>query len=789
MALDLTHKKEILTCILGAIVTYASRIEDFSDPEEWVIGNVGNLFKEQALDISASDLENFKSDPLSAIWLSPVFSKIKLDENKSNIGSEEYRYKAGEFTLEKLFPEAKSAKDDASVLYSRDLLDKLIKALGTIKDRDFFSLLGELDSLLFRFLWNVPASKDEPDDTSLYESTRLKVAEEAAKGSDEEKPYLLIKGDLSGIQPYIREAAGYRSKGAAKRLRARSFKLQALVMAFCDRFVRSLDLTPMNILSENGGNFVILATNDGRTGKAIDAAKRAVQKFFYDETWMDTSLSLASVPLKESDFQIEAYQVIQNRLNASLQTEKQRKFKTQLMEAGKFMIGNDLYYYNTDSQPFCRNCQKFPKLSPKSDNEKDLCEKCSLDVELGGWLVNADEIVIGPYNGNSQLQFDFKDPDGSSWDFSSSIWLKDIPAEITETTRFWLVKDLNSMSEGGFRFLSNWVPCFSDKSEVDAYQEQLKQRKNQIEEDDDSPHIHDIKSFGHIACYRPKGGAAYLGVLKADVDNLGQVMQKGLGKSGSVARLLGLSRLLDAFFSGWTRAFLSSTSEGIEYVPSDIYTVYSGGDDLLFVGRWDDLILFTVEFRKRFNDLCCGNITISSAVVVVSPNYPISEAVLVSEEMLGNAKDMPGKNSFAVFSTVLPGQMVEEILGFARQIENTKDEKGDPVMGSSMIQRFLEYQDSAIQCLSSDGKPAKDIDPRRLIYRSHVKYEIARNFYGKKKPEELPPDVKTLTDRIIGAFFREDDENKKMLKYLRFPLTWAAYRQRSGTKEKESDNG
>ena len=124
-----------------------------------------------------------------------------------------------------------------------------------------------------------------------------------------------------------------------------------------------------------------------------------------------------------------------------------------------------------------------------------------------------------------------------------------------------------------------------------------------------------------------------LGVLKADVDNLGLIFSKGFEDPRkiekdlpdvdrkTVSRFLTLSRMLELFFSGWMKEIMSEnhkdktikellSMEGIEeesfenYLKGEqidfgnIYTVYSGGDDLVMVGPWETMIIFSIFLNK-----------------------------------------------------------------------------------------------------------------------------------------------------------------------------------------------
>ena len=107
------------------------------------------------------------------------------------------------------------------------------------------------------------------------------------------------------------------------------------------------------------------------------------------------------------------------------------------------------------------------------------------------------------------------------------------------------------------------------------------------------------KTFEDIA--KGATGVKNLGILKADVDNLGLIFSNGFKFNEtkvSVSRISNLSKMLDTFFSKFIESSiehksLKQGSLGMEIDTSDFYVVYSGGDDLMIVAPWDKLILFS----------------------------------------------------------------------------------------------------------------------------------------------------------------------------------------------------
>ncbi|MEZ4661479.1 MAG: hypothetical protein R2911_28345 [Caldilineaceae bacterium] len=108
-----------------------------------------------------------------------------------------------------------------------------------------------------------------------------------------------------------------------------------------------------------------------------------------------------------------------------------------------------------------------------------------------------------------------------------------------------------------------------------------------------------------------------LGVVKMDVDQLGLLLAQGLGsKATSISRVAAFSRMLDMFFSGWVDSRLrhillheggkpayanvNGRQQPVANPLHNMYTVYAGGDDLLWWGPWDWAVTAARELQKDF---------------------------------------------------------------------------------------------------------------------------------------------------------------------------------------------
>jgi len=164
-------------------------------------------------------------------------------------------------------------------------------------------------------------------------------------------------------------------------------------------------------------------------------------------------------------------------------------------------------------------------------------------------------------------------------------------------------------------------------------------------------------------------GDKRIGVLKMDVDNLGFIFSIGLeapeeyakqGNLRSISRLTTLSRQMTTFFTGHLDAICTEVFKRWQIdqknhwpykdaVSNIFYLIFAGGDDLVIVGPWDQVIELAREIRKRFKEFTCHNpnITISAGIYICKPKYPISHAVKKAEEALKQSKNK-GRNRITV---------------------------------------------------------------------------------------------------------------------------------------------
>ena len=100
-------------------------------------------------------------------------------------------------------------------------------------------------------------------------------------------------------------------------------------------------------------------------------------------------------------------------------------------------------------------------------------------------------------------------------------------------------------------------------------------------------------------------GIKRIGILRADVDNLGQAFVSGFkndknhNRYETISRTATLSRQLSGFFKLFIRQVLENSAFSIEEEERGkerlATIIYSGGDDVFIVGAWNDVIELAVD--------------------------------------------------------------------------------------------------------------------------------------------------------------------------------------------------
>ncbi|KUH33944.1 hypothetical protein APY94_04230 [Thermococcus celericrescens] len=174
----------------------------------------------------------------------------------------------------------------------RERIDELAEEL---RGRDFTPEPSAVMAILETYTTFLPACSGSA--VSFYDSARMVAAlatalylywREEESGATSERPFLLVEGDLSGIQRFI---FSITSKGALKHLRARSVYLDLLGWDVVLEIIKRLGLTRASVLYNGGGSFTIIAPNTKRARETLKEIRKELETFLLGK--FDGSLYLA----------------------------------------------------------------------------------------------------------------------------------------------------------------------------------------------------------------------------------------------------------------------------------------------------------------------------------------------------------------------------------------------------------------------------------------------------------------------------------------------------------------
>lgn len=221
-----------------------------------------------------------------------------------------------------------------------------------------------------------------------------------------------------------------------------------------------------------------------------------------------------------------------------------------------------------------------------------------------------------------------------------------------------------------------------------------------------------LREKEHFKTFEEYAKGSYLGILRMDVDGMGERIQRGFNNLAEYRRF---SQKLQSFFEG-ANSTLHSLQQKTEF-KDYLNIIYAGGDDLFIVGKWSKVLDYADEIRKAFATNTTGEgLTISGGLVVVGAKFPIAKAA----EMAGDAEDEAKKyiyNGKPKNAICFLGECVSWNQEFD-EVKQLKDEfvqhLSAPInpLPSSLLQQVLKYADMARQ--------------GNMQYLWHAVYHIAR---------------------------------------------------------------
>ena len=420
-----------------------------------------------------------------------------------------------------------------------------------------------------------------------------------------EKTFLLYSMDISGIQEFI---FAVDNKGALRSLRAKSFYLEIMLEHIIDELLERLDLTRANLIYSGGGHAYLLLPRTVKVEEQIAELNRELRRWYIDHFGIELYVAAGYAACSAYDLQNKpegSYSDLFRTVSRRISDSKASRYTAEEIE-----------YLNSREQLAgsreCRVCRRTDHLT-----EEDLCEFCSGFREISGSILRENFISI------------LTEPDPAK------------PGLRLPLDRFMVMEsetELKARMQAG----KNYLRSYSKNRLAAGFQVSTKLWVGDYATGG---------SFWDLA--NSATGIKRIGVLRADVDNLGEAFVRGFdAKHTSLSRTATFSRKLSMFFKLHINYLLAHGQYSLSGEPAarrKAVIVYSGGDDLFLVGAWDDVIGSAVDLSRALEKYSQGTLSISAGIGMYPGKYPVKAFARQTGELEETSKDFPGKNALTLF--------------------------------------------------------------------------------------------------------------------------------------------
>lgn len=249
----------------------------------------------------------------------------------------------------------------------------------------------------------------------------------------------------------------------------------------------------------------------------------------------------------------------------------------------------------------------------------------------------------------------------------------------------------------------------------------------------------------------------------------------------SISRISTLSRNMEYFFSYWMNSIFEKGKVEIylgnkikkEIDLSEIYVLYSGGDDLVIIGPWDKIIFVSYFIKNNFEKFVTENeeITLSGGIAISHPKLKIINGINEAGELEEKSKEIDkDKNALTLFDKSFKWDEFEKIFEFAERLQKIYGNKEEGEMiTQTFLYRCLNYTEMAeklyksLSGIDKNSKAGKNIDFNLLTYISKFEYDYGRNILPKLK--ELESEIEKNRKKLEKV--RDNEEKNKIVKIIK----------------------
>lgn len=700
-----------------------------------------------------ADYQNYNEQPEKEDYqcarLIPLFEKLHQPESRTDYA---YRYPLQALSPDSIFPAPRKdiSKDSATKEYA-DLWRGFTEDIQKIKHRSDWNLwLDAFDTLYSVYTQHIPsASYQTIPDVSLYDHSKSTAAlatalwryhyetgteTKEALAQDEEKKFLLIQSDMSGIQKFIFDIGRKTRKAAYKILRGRSFFVSLMSECAALKILQALDLPSVSQIMNAAGKFIILAPDTDDVKTKLAAVKDELDAWLLEKFYGEVSIGIATVEACQKDFEQKNFADLQQKISSSLGLAKLRQFDLCRKNAG---VRDDFFDKFDKEKGICCFDGRMPAEERVKDSDDYACKVCLDILQTGENLAGKDRISIS----ESPVE------DGFSTDIFGYYvgWYP-----VSNMIRFWDISlpgaDGSVFGGAARRYINAYVPRF-ESAELSADKAKIYEKLKL-----DPPVKGAIKTFSHLAaedCTADdaedtlKVKPAVL-CLKGDIDNLGFHLQSGI-KNPTFATMSQFSRQINDFFTVWLPYFQQTDARG-----KNIYTVFAGGDDFYLIGPWLDMLRFIPLLKEKFSEYVCNrpDITFSAGTCMTASGDDAVNMSSMAEASLDKAKSRRDKNGKIVKDAVC---CFGETVSFAEYADLLAEAaKLDELSGKYGLSTGFIYGLQDLCAQAESIKSSDNTDFTGAMWRSKLVYRTAR-FIKDNLKDYSDEERQKITDTVASA--------------------------------------
>jgi len=577
---------------------------------------------------------------------------------------------------------------------------------------------GSLETLFFlckKYLSFVPVNSNHPH-INAFEFLKLRSAfAQCLHDFEQEKdkattlPFLMVCIDISGIQNFIYNIA---SSKATKSLKGRSFYLQLLMDSLIQRTFQDTKKGNIgHVIYASGGKAYLLLPNLETVKDAIEKLEEKVEENIYEAHQERLYVLMDFV---EFDTDQKNIADLWTTLGEKTAQKKFRKYQRLFSgEFGKFFEPKGEDGFDTT------------EIEEKKDGGKKVC------------AVTGDLIKNATPRKNSLTYRDEDKP--HVWVTKEVKKQSELGKKLKDTTFYVTYHGKQTLSENAQNYAIEPVNLgvFSYIRDNDDFIKEYLDtgdfysvRRSLVRKINDTNFLDTLKgrdaSYGFtfyggnqqalkwegmeevekdyedlvgITKEEDKGSGFHrLGILRMDVDGLGGLFADKMKENDlqNFPAYAMVSAHLENFFAGYLN-MIRNQKKYKEWVN----ILYSGGDDVFAVGRWDLILDFAQDIQQAFLKFTGGKPTLSAGVAMIGGKFPISKGADMAGSAEGKAKkfgedknnDIPAKkNAICFFDEVVSWEEFGQIHRLKNYIMEWLDNP-ETKFSKSLVYKIFQFRD------------------------------------------------------------------------------------------------